>query len=184
MNEKEIIWRSDIKNWEKLSKDVCDLLLSLAKKRLKETVSISDFISNKNNLILGINTTIITSLVGLIVIYNSNMLIFGASILGLVICSYAQYYLLRNLFPFTIGTLGEEPRLLMTSDFLESNDLNDQEQYNALVIQVCEAYQTKIILNMQVNSKRNIRISLAVISLSCFPLCFLPYFFERLFLLW
>ncbi len=172
------MWRTNIENWNKISKDSASLFLELAEKRLDETVETFNNISNRNERLLGFSITLITAILGYLTSLKSNtnynLYILIVSVLVLAMLFVQLFYLFKNLFSFKIGTKGEEPKLILNQNFVEGYD--DDEQYLNLVLQICESYQMKIENNHKVNKIRNKNFMIAIYLLLGIPISFLLAF--------
>ena len=173
-------WSSDINDWSKLSKDSAQLYINQAESRLSATENTSVVLTNSNDRLLGIATSIISVSLGYLFTGDQPYLR-TVSFFSLVICIIASFFLLQNLRKFHLYTLGEEPKFILNSSFID-NDFTESEQYLNLVFQIMETIQYKIDQNHLTNSVRQSKLGIAKIILLIIPSSFLFAAFYQLFL--
>ncbi|MDI6033117.1 hypothetical protein QLS91_08535 [Flavobacterium sp. LB2P84] len=172
MNEE---WRTDIIRWNKISLETAELYLGLAEKRLDETVETAKNISDKNEKLLTLCISLITLILSYISVSSWKLVGVDYFITTLVVMIsfllVQLWFLVRNIMVFKIGTKGEEPKYILTENFVGKQKKN--EQYLNLVLHVCEIYQNKINCNHTVNAKRNNRLVIAIYLFIGLPISFL-----------
>ena len=166
------MWRTDIKDWQKISIQTAMFYVDLAEKRLEETVETSKNASDKGDKLLTLNITLLTT----ILVYLSNTKntysYFNVVLIIMVIFLTVQlYFLFSNIFMFKIGTKGEEPQHVLLNEFIEN--FEGDEQYLNLTLQICETYQEKIKSNNKINFKRAKNLTNAIYLFLGLPISFL-----------
>lgn len=162
------MWRTDIESWEKISKDTIDFYFDIAGSRLVETVKTSESITKKTHLVLIGILGLSTSLMGYIVSLKCVTDFAIVAVVAIFIFLGLLFWLAKNLFPYKIGTIGEEPIVILKSKYID-NDFNEHEQYVNLKLQICEAYQEKITKNKITNLIRQIRVEKVIWALIILP---------------
>lgn len=169
-------WSTDINSWDKISPETANLFMSLAEKRLDESVETSKNITSRNHLLLAFCVSLLSGLIGyLATIEASNLfttLLPLSAFVAIVMTVPAFFIVAYNAMPFKVGTTGEEPKIIVRSQFIDV-DFDNHEQFINLVLQVCETYQFKLDENLKVNVKRQSRLSIASYLMMCLPLSFL-----------
>lgn len=168
------IWRMNVTDWNNVSESTAQLYLELAEKKLQETVETAKSITDKNDKVLAINVAMVTALLG----YFTSLPFDDVSLnyIGLVVLIIivkliiSICFLLRNLFVYKIGTIGEEPRFIMKSEFLKNYD--KIEQYLNLAFHMCEIYQLKISENEKLNLTRTKKLTISIYIAISVPIAF------------
>lgn len=172
MNEK---WHTDIVEWNKISLQTASFYVDLAEKRLDETVETSKNASDKNDKLLTLNITLLTSVLTYLssaTFISENQQYFRITLIIILMFLLLQlYFLFKNIYIFKIGTKGEEPRHILTNDFV--NGYDGDEQYINLTLHVCEVYQEKINSNSVFNNKRANNLAIAIYLFLGLPISFL-----------
>src|SRR5688572_6661953 len=155
------LWRTDIKDWRKLSKETADFIFAQAETLLKETLDTANSITVRAERIITLQVPLVVAL--LAYIFNnlkdiSSFLPLTALLCALVIISsIAACY--NNFKKNEIDVPGEYPKNILTSRLIE-NKFDDKEQYLNMVINQCENLQLRIDKNDKLNIlrlKRNMR---------------------------
>lgn len=166
------MWRTDIKDWQKISIQTAMFYFDLAEKRLDETVETSKNTTDKSDKLLTLNITLLTTI--LAYLSNTNIIYsyFNIVLIVMVVFLTGQlYFLFSNIFLFKIGTKGEEPQHILLNDFIENHE--GDEQYLNLTLQICETYQEKINSNNKINVKRADNLTNAIYLFLGLPISFL-----------
>lgn len=156
MNDK---WNFDVVQWDKLTKDSANFLLSQAEKYLNETVDSSKTISEKSNkLIALIAPGSIALLVYIFNRLNERTGLFEFVFLSAVLCVpvllRSIYFLYKNIGHYRVFVSGELPKNIATKEFID-NDFDENEQYINYVINSLEHIQYKIDQNARNNEIRS-----------------------------
>lgn len=172
MNEE---WHTDIIRWNKISLETAELYLGLAEKRLDETVETAKNTTDKNDKLLTLCISLITLMLSYISVSSWKLVGVDYFITTLVVMIsfllIQLWFLVRNIMLFKIGTKGEEPKYILTENFV--GKYKKEEQYLNLVLHLCEVYQNKINCNHTINTKRNKRLSTAIYLFVGLPISFL-----------
>lgn len=169
-------WSTDIKKWTSISQETAKLYLELAEKRLDESVDTSKNITSRNNLLLMLCVTLLSGLSGYLSsvasedLFTKLLPLSAFTAIALVVPALA--ILAYNALPFKVGTKGEEPKCIVRSSFIDA-EYDNHEQFVNLVLQICETYQFKLDENLEVNTKRQSRLSIASYLMMSLPLSFL-----------
>jgi hypothetical protein len=154
-------WKTDIKDWRKLSKDTADFILAQAETLLKETLDTANSITVRAERIITLQVPLLVGL--LVYIFNnlkdiSHFLPLTAVLCAtVIISSIAACY--NNFKKNEIDVPGEYPKNILSSRLIE-NKFDEKEQYLNMVINQCENFQLRIDKNDKLNvlrMKRNMR---------------------------
>lgn len=160
-------WVSDIEDSEYLQQESSELFFKLAEDRLGSSIEVFDITTSKTNWLIGILLPLGSVCLAYLITNGFN--IWGiASLIVISAIIVAMIFLLRNLMTFEVYTLGEEPRFVFTSDFINNKVVKDQ--YNDLVTNIVELYQYKIDENKVINDKRSNNYRIGMIISLCLPL--------------
>ncbi|MBQ0787464.1 MAG: hypothetical protein KBT69_08190 [Oceanihabitans sp.] len=163
-------WKSDLKNWKKISKDTALFFLKQSEESLEETVNTFENYSNKTNQLLTISISLSTISLGYFFDYGeTNLVLKIAALLLTILCFITILALHKNLFFDKIGVKGSQPKQIIKDKFF-SNNLNSEEEYINIILNECDKYQDRIDLNKIVNGKRKKRIKTATKLLLFIPL--------------
>jgi len=173
-------WTTDIEDWTSIEPETANLLISQAESRLKASEETSRILTDSSHRFLAMVVTLISVSLGY-VFSGSNDYLQTVSIFVILICIYPFFLLWRNLFNFTIYTVGEEPMQIFTSQFI-NEQYSGELQYKNLVFQVLETIQSKINANKPINLIRAQRLSIVKKTLLITPLTFLLAFLYLRFL--
>ncbi len=165
-------WQTDIVDWTKLTEQSAQFYIHLAESRLKSTEDTANIITASNDRLLGIITMLISASFGYLFTGDQTYLQ-CVSLFILLSCSVAAVFLLRNMGKYELFTIGEEPRQIFTSAFVENNIYSESQQYLNIVFQMMEIMQLKIDKNRQINLIRQSRLEKAKRILVAIPLSFL-----------
>ena len=155
------MWKTDIEKWQNISVQTAEFYVTLAEKRLDESVESSKSASDKSEKLLALNITLFTSILAYLTNTNFKITYFNLVLAFVIIfLSIQLFYLYKNNFIYKIGTKGEEPQHILKKEFIESYE--DDEQYLNLALHICETYQEKINSNNIVNGKRAKNLIIAI----------------------
>lgn len=135
-------WNFDVVQWDKLTKDSANFLLSQSEKYLNETVDSSKTISEKSNKLI---TLIAPGSIAL------------SAILCIPVLLRSVYFLYKNIVHYKVFVSGELLKNIATKEFID-NDFDENEQYINYVINSLEHIQYKIdqnAINNEVRSRNN-----------------------------
>jgi len=144
-------WETNIQRWSSLNDDAAKLYIAQAEGRLKETIDTYNTTSSRTDKFFGISTTLLSVSIGYI-FNGSNRYLQATSVFVALFSAISLYFLWKNTKPVTIYPLGEEPKFIFTSTFVDVHEGN--EQYLNLVFQIMETIQFKIEENRNTNFKR------------------------------
>ncbi|NEM96202.1 hypothetical protein [Pontibacter burrus] len=166
-------WQCTIEKWDIIGKDSAALMLHLAEQRLTETVTASDSMSKKAEIIISILIPFLTVLIGFILSRDATA--FDKDALGLAalfciipVCA-SLYFIQRNFRPYRITVPGESPQNIATARNFD-NDLTTDEKYYNLVLNQLGSYQDRILTNEEINSTRVENIRLALFCMMFIPI--------------
>lgn len=163
------IWQTDIQDWTKVQPDSAALYLSQAEARLKETTDTYNLTSTRTENYIVLITAIMTGAVGY-VFTGEQPYLQAVSVFVIIQTIIAIYFLAKNLTQFTVYTVGDEPKAIYTSQFVDG--YADKQQYLNLVYYTMRTLQYKIDENTITNRKRIKNTANARIALLCLPIAF------------
>ena len=151
------MWTTDIKDWEEVSTDSYQLILSEADKALKD---ISDDSEKTTTRVYNVITVLII-LFGAVIsgmlksfsdeTYYKLSIPFFIVALMLTNAAYKMYKLIKPRDIFRIGT---EPEIILASRNFDVSGDNDDDKIKRVYINIIEQYQEKIVLNENINKER------------------------------
>ena len=153
-------WRTDIKDWTKITDKTATLMVSQCETLLKETIETSKTISLRaeklSTILIPISASLLVYCMNNIETYNSFIYIYAFLAFFIVIVSL--WFCIKNMFNYNILLPGTTPSNLLVSNYID-NDLNlantaNDRQYISIVISICENIQFKISNNINTNNKR------------------------------
>jgi hypothetical protein len=174
-------WKSDIKDWSKISDKTASLMLNQCEALLKETIETAKHISAKAEKLVSILIPIFTLLLAYTLNnYNKlNEFLPLCALLSLIIIGTSIYFSAKNLFQYTISVPGEYPKNIVISQFIDG--VEENEQYSQILLYVCENIQMRIDCNEHSNKIRSIDNEISLKILLGLPIC--PFFAVPIFLL-
>ena len=160
------MWRHSLKNWENVSKDCYDFAFQQGEKRLKDILDESEKITTRTYALIGIVVPIISINLGVLInnlnnkdvsIVLSLFSIVTTLVLGL--CLWFLYELISSRDTWYNGT---EPKSIVKSEFMELENLVNDEPVKNLIKGELEIIQQKIDCNSQINANRIITFSICL----------------------
>jgi len=152
------MWRHNLKDWEKVNKEVYKFCLDQAEKRLKDIIEDSEKITSRSYTLIGVLIPLLSICVGIILKYiisNSPLdLIVYMSIISVLIIGYCLWSLSKLVGVRQIWSSGTEPVNIVKSEYLEIESLIDDEPLKFLYLSEIEQIQHKIDQNNIINHKR------------------------------
>lgn len=164
------IWQPNIQDWTKIDPDSANLFIAQAESRLKETTDTYNLTSTRTENYLAIVIALIAGAIGYI-FAGEKPYLQATSTFALVPTLIAAYYLAKNLTQFTVYTVGDEPKAIFTTNFVD--DFSGNNQYLNLVYYTMRSIQFKIDENRETNIKRVRNNAYARIALLTTPIAFL-----------
>ena len=147
-----------------------------AENLLKESLGSGDSVLNRSTVLLSILLGIITSIIGFLVGVISTSPSLNKLPASLVITSlylaFALYRLTPNLFGTDYQVLGSQPKDLLHNWYFEQSKKAEARSKDMLLSEVKE-YQGRIVFNNILNKKRWARFHFALILTTCAPAVFL-----------
>ncbi len=152
------MWKSELKDWEKVDKEVYKFCLDQAEKRLINVIDDSEKITSRAYTLIGVLIPILSICVGIVLKYvngNSHFdFIVYLSIICVILLGYCLWKLSKLVGVRRIWYSGTEPRNLCKSEFIEADGLIDDEPIKFLMKSEIEQIQHKIDQNSLVNYSR------------------------------
>lgn len=180
--EIKIDWRPEIDNWKHTSKDLAEFFFSQAEKLLKETIEISDSITERAYNIILILIPLVSILVGFIVGYKDDnpvaVILSGICVAGFL---YSLYEAALVFHPKNLMFLGSEPKKLIQPVFIVPDEPQEIQIIEAIYSE-CANYQIRIEFNDKSNKARIQRIKRAIIVAIASPILSLFIFLVIAFL--
>jgi hypothetical protein len=148
-------WRTDIKEWDKITDATASLILQQGETLLKETVDTAASISKRADKIITILIPIDTAIGVYIIDHFANKyeLIPLSAIFCFSIMTISLYFSYRNFKNYDISVGGEFPKNIMNTIFI-NDSLKDRLQYINMVMCICENNQARIEVNRKANERR------------------------------
>jgi hypothetical protein len=182
-----IMWRSDIKDWEKLDLPVYQLCLSESDKILKEALDDDLKITDRAYTLINVLSPIIIILIGFILnrLWNpvqQSKIIWIATLFLCVLgyCIAVLSKLIKTRFVYRSGT---EPKEILQSNRLDKATYTEQEKLKFVLLFVIEQNQHKISCTESSNRMRtkkyNTVIFIVLTTLFVFFLLILGIIFLR-----
>jgi len=164
-------WTTDIIEWADISPESAQLFIAQGEARLKATEETASSLDSSNDRMMNIITSLLSVSLGYM-FAGSQEYLQAVSFFVLCISTVSGAFLLSNLKSYPICTVGEEPKMVFTSQFID-NSYSPSQQYLNLVCQVMETIQYKISHNHLVNTQRRARLDRAKRVALFIPLAFL-----------
>jgi len=164
-------WKTDIKNWDKISDKTAALMLNQCETLLKETVETSKLISAKAEKLI----SILIPIFSLLLAYTFNNIskldefLPVCALLSLFVIGTSIFFSVKNMFQYTISVPGEYPKNIVISQFVDNVEQNDQ--YIQMLLNVCENIQIRIDCNEHSNKIRLRDNEIALKTLLLLPSC-------------
>jgi hypothetical protein len=164
------IWKSDIQDWSKVEPESANFYVSQAETRLKETTDTYNLTSTRTENYLTLVTAILTGAIGY-VFAGEKPYLQAASAFAILPILITIYCLAKNLTQFIVYTVGDEPKAIFTSEFVDT--FSGSQQYLNLVHYTMVTLQFKIDENHKTNKQRIQNNARARLALLTTPLAFL-----------
>lgn len=164
-------WKTDIKDWTKISEKTATLMLNQCETALKETLDTAKSISVRADRFISIILPIMSVLI-IYVINNINVwceILPLSAISAVLLLILALAYCIPNFWKYEICIPGEYPKNIVVSQFID-NDFDHNQQYLNMVLSICENIQIRIDINDKNNEIRTKRNKRCLITLLCLPL--------------
>lgn len=150
-NNNQNIWQTDIQDWTKVEPDAANFYISQAESRLKETTETYNLTSARTENYLTLVTAIMTGALGY-VFAGEKPYLQAVSAIAIIPTLIAVYFLAKNLTQFTVYTVGQEPKAIYTTEFIDC--LDNKIQLLHLVYYTMRDIQFKIDKNRATNGTR------------------------------
>lgn len=157
-------------DWQSIKMETAVIFIDLAEKRLAETNDTAKLNSERVDKVLTVWITLVTAILSYLGIDGWDK--FGTVYFNTALCILffmllaPLVLLVLNLFPAPYGTIGEEPKHIMHSGFVdnfEKEGYKENAQTLNLICSICECYQNKITDNGVTNARRVARTKWAII---------------------
>jgi purine-cytosine permease-like protein len=166
-------WKTDVKNWDKITNETASLILDQSETVLKETVETAKTISEKTDrlmsILLPIASAILIYLIRNIYTYKLNFLNISGGLIFCVIC-ISLWYCYKNFRHYNIAIPGFPPKDILISKLID-NGFNESQQYINMIMTLCENIQDRIELNTTLNTSRSRNNRIALKWLFAIPVC-------------
>lgn len=164
------IWQPDIDDWTKVESESASFYISQAESRLKETTDTYNLTTTRTENYLALVTAILTGALGYI-FAGEKPYLQAVSVFGIIPTLIAGYFLSKNLTQFIVYTVGQEPRAIYTSEFIDG--IEGKSQIAHLIFYTMRDIQFKIDNNQITNKtriKNNVKAKSALLSI---PIAFI-----------
>jgi len=147
-------WKTDIRDWDKISDKTATLMLSQCETLLKETIESAKNISAKAEKLVTILIPIFTLLLAYTCnnINKLNEFLPLCALLSLCVIGASIFFSVKNMFQYTLSVPGEYPKNIVKSQYIDNVEQNDQ--YIQMLLNVCENIQIRIDCNEASNKIR------------------------------
>ena len=166
-------WKTDIKNWNKISDKTASLLINQCETALKETNDTAKGISVRADKIISILLPIASGIIIYILntpITKANIFLVLTGFFSLIVIVFSLWLSYKSYKRYEVAIPGQFPEKILRSKFID-NDFDEKQQYLNLVVNICEDIQDRIDFNI---SKSNIRMAnntTSVYVLFLLPIC-------------
>lgn len=147
-------WKSNIKDWEKVSLDMYRFYFELAEKRSDAVIKISEDLTTKTFTIIGFVVPAVTVIFTIFIKKPVYHFAFWSGSGLLFLMSVAIVYALKNVLPYKGFLPGTKPENIVTENFANPPELKDEEILKALYLSELENLQDKITQNENQNQIR------------------------------
>lgn len=153
MEEKNIdnSWKPDIKDWSKLDIDAAKFYIAQAEQYLKETTETYNITSARTDRYLVLLSALFTAIIGYI-FTGKDAYLQAVCFFAIFPTIISFYYAWQNFKQYTVYTMGEMPKLIFTSEYID--EFEGTEQYKLLIYNTMVSIQYRIEQNMITNSIR------------------------------
>lgn len=152
------MWRHNLKDWEKVNKDVFEFCFNQAEKRLKEVLHDSEKITDRIYTLIGIVTPLLSICVGVVLKHIIEKTKFDfivyLSVVCVIVLGGCVWQLTKAVSARNNWLSGTEPRNILQTEYVEIKSLVDDEPIKYMYLSELEAIQYKIDQNQIVNVKR------------------------------
>jgi len=177
LEENDLLWESDVVDWEKISVDAYRFVIDQAKERLNEVVEESHAITKRGMSILLSHIGALSGILGYLFsdkskIRHENGLIVLLTCGIALLSIYAFSLLLRLIHPKDLFYKGSPPKEIFFKEVFEG--LSEQEGLKSVLLNEVVRTQDKIERMEEANNKRiklystTLRISLLFIAIAIF----------------
>ena len=175
--DNNLIWESDVLDWEKVSVDAYKFVIEQAKEQLNEVIEESQAITKRGMAILLSHITALSGLLGYVfsdkskITHESGWAIFFAIVIALL-SIYAFSLLFQLIYPKDVFFKGSPPKEIFFKGVFEG--LSEAEGLKSLLYNEMERIQDKIERLAKSNKKRftqyrtTLKISLFFIAVAIF----------------
>lgn len=153
MKEKNIEngWKSDVKDWSKLDLDAAKFYIAQAEQYLKETTETYNLTSNRTDRYLVLLTSLFAAIIGYL-ITGKNSYLQTVCFFAIFPATISFYYAWKNFNRYVVYTIGEMPKLIFTSEYID--EFEGSNQYKILVYNTMLSIQYRIEQNTIINNIR------------------------------
>lgn len=157
------MWNTNLKDWEKVNKEVYKFCLDQAEKRLKDVIDEGEKITSRSYTLIGVLIPVLSICVGIVLKYvigNATFdLVVYLSIICVVILGYSLWQLSLLISIRKVWNNGTEPMNLCKSEFIDFGFRNEEDTIKYLMLSEIEQVQHKIDNNKTINSIRIVKFS-------------------------
>jgi len=174
------IWRTDIKDFSLINKDVADLMVKECELALAGSIDSCESVINRADRIISLYIPICTALTIYVLpmikdlktlrsllisdkLFLSAFICFIISIIGLIICLF-------NTKSYIIRGVGSSPKKLVSSPYID-NIYEKDLKYTFISLAICENAQARIEKNENKAFWKSILNNISVYMLFAFPIC-------------
>ena len=162
-------WKTDIKRWSKLDLNTAKFYIQEAETRLNETVQTYNINSTRTYWLLVVAMSTVSTAMGYL-FSGGDLYLQATAGFSLSFSLVAIIWLYKNLKSYDVYTVGEEPKILFTSKFVDV--FEGEKQYLNLIFQTMETIQFKIDNNHITNNRKMRNNKIARIAIVFMPLAF------------
>lgn len=152
------IWRTDIKDWSKINKDLINFYLNQAESELKASLDVHDKVTQRAFTILTILIPILSLSFGYLIRqiseHNTDKFLLVIAIICLIAVIFALYNLIRLIFPRHWMIIGRQPKEIFVSSLVDNDTLTPEQLHIGIVMGEIENIQYKIDSNWIQNEER------------------------------
>ena len=173
-------WRSDIKDFSLITKDMADLMVKECELALSGSIDSCESVINRADKIIALYIPICTALTIYVLpkikdfktlhtllmadkLFFSAFICFVISIMGLIICLF-------NTKSYVIRGVGSDPKKLVSSTYID-NEFEKDLKYIFACVAICENAEARIKKNENKAYWKSVLNNIAVYMLFAFPIC-------------
>lgn len=174
-------WKLNITNWTNIPIETALLLLNESTDYLKYTIDLSEKITQRAYTFSVVVIAAIGALINFMLSFKIetpyDKIVFALIFLSVLILFVLGLYLVKIIFPFSLGQMGRQPKELNNDKYLTPSHLTKEQSYLAFVVNEIQNNQVKIDFNLKANSERlRLLKTLIILILSSFFLFVFLYF--------